>query len=281
MKIYLIGSLKNEKIPDIAGILREKGFEVFDEWYSPGPDADDYWKEYEKGRGWSYTQALNHSLAAKNIFDFDKKHIDSSDVGILVLPCGKSGHLELGYMIGQGKLGYILLDETPKLPEKWQWVAGLYEGEGSISYNKGRDGNPQNLVLSLTSTDKDTIEKLYLITEVGKTQGPYFNKGNNLIKKGEFKPQWRWTVYKKEDILYVLKGIFDLLGERRQKQIKDTFKKIGLSIEEMDKVEGPQEFRYDIMYKFAAGVFTSLEDLLARLQFVYGIQKAEEREYNR
>jgi len=35
-------------------------------------------------------------------------------VGVLVLPAGKSGHLELGYMIGQGKPGYILLDGEPE-----------------------------------------------------------------------------------------------------------------------------------------------------------------------
>jgi nucleoside 2-deoxyribosyltransferase len=31
-----------------------------------------------------------------------------------MLPAGKSGHLELGYMIGQGKPGYILLDAEHK-----------------------------------------------------------------------------------------------------------------------------------------------------------------------
>jgi hypothetical protein len=30
------------------------------------------------------------------------------------MPCGKSGHLELGYSIGKGKLGYILFPREPK-----------------------------------------------------------------------------------------------------------------------------------------------------------------------
>jgi len=29
---------------------------------------------------------------------------------VLVMPAGKSAHLELGYLIGQGKRGYILLE---------------------------------------------------------------------------------------------------------------------------------------------------------------------------
>ena len=40
--IYIIGSLKNEKIPFIAKQIRELGFEVFDDWFSPGPEADDF-----------------------------------------------------------------------------------------------------------------------------------------------------------------------------------------------------------------------------------------------
>jgi cell division septation protein DedD len=43
--IYLIGSLKNrKKIIDLANRLRKLGFEVFDDWIAPGPDADDYWE---------------------------------------------------------------------------------------------------------------------------------------------------------------------------------------------------------------------------------------------
>ena len=115
--VYLIGSLRNEKIPHLAKEIREKfsEMEVFDDWYSPGPEADDFWRKYEKVRGSTYKEALNH-WACKHIFEFDKFHIDRSNIGIMVMPAGKSGHLELGYMIGQGKPCYILFDEEP---ERW------------------------------------------------------------------------------------------------------------------------------------------------------------------
>src|SRR3990167_9090557 len=111
--IYLIGSLKNRKVIDIAKSLRRLGFEVFDDWIAPGPEADDFWREYEKRRGSNYKEALNH-WAGKHIFEFDKGHIERSDIGILVMPAGKSGHLELGYMIGKGKRCFILFDEEPE-----------------------------------------------------------------------------------------------------------------------------------------------------------------------
>lgn len=115
-KIYLIGSLRNEKIPHIANSIEEAtGHEVFDQWFSPGPEADDWWRKWAKARGMTYEEALN-SHAAKHVFEFDKHHIDQSDIGVLAMPAGRSGHLELGYMIGQGKPGFILFEEEP---ERW------------------------------------------------------------------------------------------------------------------------------------------------------------------
>ena len=49
--IYLIGSLKNPLVPKTGVLLRENGFEVFDDWYAAGPEADDMWQEYEQLKG--------------------------------------------------------------------------------------------------------------------------------------------------------------------------------------------------------------------------------------
>jgi hypothetical protein len=115
--LYLIGSLRNENVPVLAKEIRDvmPDFEVFDDWFSPGPEADDFWRKYEKVRGSTYKEALNN-WAGKHVFEFDKFHIDRSQIGVLYMPAGKSGHLELGYMLGKGKLGYILFDEEP---ERW------------------------------------------------------------------------------------------------------------------------------------------------------------------
>lgn len=109
---YLIGSLRNDQVPHVAKQIREAfpEWEVFDDWFSPGPAADDYWRDYCKVRGQSYIEALD-GWAGKHVFEFDHAHIDRADIGILLMPAGKSGHLELGYMIGQGKPCFYVMEE--------------------------------------------------------------------------------------------------------------------------------------------------------------------------
>ena len=115
--IYLIGSLRNPRVPLIGNELRSAGFEVFDDWFSGGPEADDCWKTYEQGRGHTYAQALE-GLAARDIYDFDYRHLHRCDVMVLVTPAGKSAHLELGYMMGKGKPGFILFPDGEPT-ERW------------------------------------------------------------------------------------------------------------------------------------------------------------------
>lgn len=108
--VYIIGSLRNPEVKKVAEFLRAKGYEVFDDWYAAGPEADDHWKAYEESRGRSYAEALQ-GRAATQVFQYDKSNLDRCDYAVLVLPAGKSGHLELGYFVGRGKLAFILLPE--------------------------------------------------------------------------------------------------------------------------------------------------------------------------
>lgn len=110
--IYLIGSLRNESISKLAGDLRANGHSVFDDWFAAGPEADDYWRDYERGRGHSLPEALN-GYAARHVFEFDKHHLDRCDTAVLALPAGRSGHLELGYASGLGHDCAILMESEP------------------------------------------------------------------------------------------------------------------------------------------------------------------------
>lgn len=114
MIVYVIGSLRNPNIPKIANKIQEAGHEAFADWYGAGPEADDKWKEYEQERGKTYLQALK-SYGAQAVFNFDKKHLERAEAVVLVGPAGKSGHMELGWALGQGKKGYYLLDN----PDRW------------------------------------------------------------------------------------------------------------------------------------------------------------------
>jgi nucleoside 2-deoxyribosyltransferase len=111
--IYIIGSLRNPEVPKFANELQELGFEAFADWYAPGPEADDFLRDYSKMRGRDYKQTLQ-SAAAQHIFQFDKFHLDRCDAAVMLMPAGRSGHLELGYVRGTGKPGYILFDKPPE-----------------------------------------------------------------------------------------------------------------------------------------------------------------------
>lgn len=114
-KVYIGGSLANPEIVRLTSLLMEAGFDAFSEWFTPGAQADVLWRDYEMALGFSYREALKRP-AAQNTFHFDKKHIDECDVFVMVLPCGKSAHMELGYARGIGKDGIIYM---PGEPDRW------------------------------------------------------------------------------------------------------------------------------------------------------------------
>lgn len=113
-KVYIIGSLANPRVPEVAAELRRFEYNAFDEWYSAGRDADRSWQEHQQSIGRSYREALA-SAAAQNVFQFDKKHIDESAAVVMVGVGGRSAHLELGYAVGQRKPGFMLIEgDVPK-----------------------------------------------------------------------------------------------------------------------------------------------------------------------
>lgn len=107
--VYLGGALKNSRVPELGNVLRDRGYDVMDEWHTPGEHADTNWQAYERQRGRTYEQALR-GRAAQNIFLFDRAYIDLCDVFVLVMPAGKSAMLELGYAKGLGKTTVLFMD---------------------------------------------------------------------------------------------------------------------------------------------------------------------------
>lgn len=130
-KVYIIGSLRNPNIPVFGKKLRALGVEAFDDWYAAGERADDSWKDYESARDRTYDEALN-GHAATHVFEFDKKHLDESAAGVLILPAGRSGHLELGYLIGSGKPGYILHDDPDRWDVMYRFATGVFFDEEKL-----------------------------------------------------------------------------------------------------------------------------------------------------
>lgn len=131
-KIYLTGALKNREIISLANDIRELGHDVFDDWISPGEETDQKWQEYEDERGRSYEEALN-GYHANIVFNYDLHHLKEAELVIMVLPCGKSGHLEFGWAIGQGKKGYILFDGEPdRYDIMYKFADRIFFNEGDL-----------------------------------------------------------------------------------------------------------------------------------------------------
>jgi nucleoside 2-deoxyribosyltransferase len=131
-RIYLIGSLRHNGVRELANRIRKHGFTVFDDWHSAGTHADEIWQAYEKQRGHDYLIGIRNEHA-RNVYNFDLGNINKSDTGLLLMPAGKSAHLELGYMLGQGKRGYVLFEGEP---ERWdvmyQFATDLFMDESSL-----------------------------------------------------------------------------------------------------------------------------------------------------
>ena len=122
MNIYVASSWRNERQPEIVAALKRAGHEVYD-FRNPAPGNTGFnWREIDPDwKNWAmerYRLMLNHPVAIKG-FKTDMEALDWSDACVLVLPCGRSSHLELGYAVGRQKITCILLgDGEPELMNK-------------------------------------------------------------------------------------------------------------------------------------------------------------------
>lgn len=113
MMVYIIGSLSNPRVEEVADRLREEGFDAFDQWRAA---KGDFWADYALRRKLPMKEALKLDFV-ETAFQFDMKYLKACTAAVLVMPAGRSGGLELGWVLGQGKKGYILYDGEPERPD--------------------------------------------------------------------------------------------------------------------------------------------------------------------
>jgi hypothetical protein len=122
MKIYVASSWRNKRQQGVVQYLREQGHEVYD---FKNPTADNrgfHWSdidpEWQKWTAPRFRRGLEHDLA-RDGFGKDMDALKWADAVVLVQPCGRSAHLELGWAVGAGKFTAILLtDGEPELMYK-------------------------------------------------------------------------------------------------------------------------------------------------------------------
>jgi len=113
MNIYLASSWKNAlDVEEWQKILMEEGFHV-DAFCND--ESGRYVFHFSEIGDPSKLNAINFlkDERAQEAFKEDKMWLDWADVCLLILPAGKSSHLEAGYAKGQGKKLIIYQDEFP------------------------------------------------------------------------------------------------------------------------------------------------------------------------
>ncbi|HYM34720.1 MAG TPA: hypothetical protein VET48_04940 [Steroidobacteraceae bacterium] len=138
-KIYVASSWRNVHQQRVVGYLRSEGHHVYD-YRNPKPGNSGFaWGEID--REWlswtpeNFAKELKTSKIAHDGFALDKDALDWCDTCVLVLPCGRSAHLELGYVAGQGKETYVLLNEEKFEPELMYLLAdGVYTDMWEIKH---------------------------------------------------------------------------------------------------------------------------------------------------
>lgn len=116
-RIYLASSWRNPRQPEILAALRRAGHEVYD-FRNPRAgdngfhwsEIDPYWHAWTPGE---YREALKHPIADHG-FASDFEAMQRADTCVLLLPSGRSAHLEAGWCKGIGKGLVILLDDAPE-----------------------------------------------------------------------------------------------------------------------------------------------------------------------
>lgn len=130
MRLYVASSWRNEYQQAVVADLRDCGHEVYD-FRNPCPGDNGFsWRQIEpEWERWSpeqYRRALSHPVALAG-FDKDMGGMARAEACVLVLPCGRSAHLEAGWFAGQGRPLHVLVSPDYGEPDLMYLLAGPAE----------------------------------------------------------------------------------------------------------------------------------------------------------
>lgn len=136
-RIYVASSWKNEDQPRFVNELSKRGHKVYDFRNPMGRNDSNVWDSVTRRVG-NYEQYKRLSEVSSDDFAkmlddrealerFRDHHIAlrSADTCILLLPCGKSAHIEAGLMAGFDKEVFVLCTERHIKPELMYLSFGL------------------------------------------------------------------------------------------------------------------------------------------------------------
>lgn len=127
-KIYVASSWRNKHQSSVVKLLRSAGHKVCD---VKNPRIDDRgfsWKEIEPDwQSWTpfqFRNNLSHPIAERG-FSNDWEAMQWADTGVLLLPCGRSAHIESGHFVGAKKPLYILILEQTEPELMYKMATGI------------------------------------------------------------------------------------------------------------------------------------------------------------
>lgn len=113
MRIYVASSWRNDFQPEVVNRLRSLGHEVYDFKDSEGfhwTEVDPDWKQWPENVK-NYIRGLSHPCAERG-FNRDMMALRECDVCIMVMPCGPSASMEMGWAVGSGRRVAVYIPAT-------------------------------------------------------------------------------------------------------------------------------------------------------------------------
>lgn len=120
LKIYTASSWKNQYYPLIVDKLIKEGYQVYDFRTAISTighkEAFDWVQVSKDWENWTTSEFIFHlhDALCVNAFNSDLKGMQESDICLLILPSGKSSHIEAGYMKGLGKKLFIFAPDNTR-----------------------------------------------------------------------------------------------------------------------------------------------------------------------
>ena len=111
--VYVASSWRCALQPAVVATLKAAGISHYD-FRNPAGQTGFAWSDVDPDwQAWdaeTFVRLLDHPIAERG-YQSDYRAMQAADTFVLVLPCGRSAHLELGWAVGQGKHTAILTQD--------------------------------------------------------------------------------------------------------------------------------------------------------------------------
>jgi hypothetical protein len=93
------------------------------------------------------------------------------------------------------------------------WAAGLFEGEGTVTYSPRTEGRKMSRRVAIGMTDPDVLRRFHEVVGVGHLNGPYHRRSTKTGKP--IRSVWTWTCGRWTELEPLLERLEPFLGQRR------------------------------------------------------------------